>query len=156
MVEHGPLLPLPNSGHAPYGICGRGVIRFGSSGKAPNHRERVGGACEESLKARKVTVAPCRLSLCPRIPRTLRPLRSAAIITLESRTIPTLAGSTACGGRQFLLRLFRSLDRGQELYPFLLPCLWPGPRVRRFSRRPCPPAERPPRASRPFPLPTLP
>jgi predicted nucleic acid-binding protein len=37
-------------------------------------------------------------------------------MTLESRTIATLAGSTACGGREFLLRLPRSLDQGLGLY----------------------------------------
>src|ERR1700747_474727 len=35
---------------------------------------------------------------CSRISRTAWPLRSAAIIILESRIIPTLAGSTAYGG----------------------------------------------------------
>lgn len=44
------------------------------------------------------------------------PLRSAAVMTIESRTIATLAGSTACGGREFLLRLPRSLDQGLGLY----------------------------------------
>jgi Domain of unknown function (DUF4372) len=35
---------------------------------------------------------------CSRISRTVWPLRSAAIIILGSRIIPTLAGSTAYGG----------------------------------------------------------
>ena len=34
---------------------------------------------------------------CSRSPRTVRPLPSAAIMTLASRTIPTPAGSLAIG-----------------------------------------------------------
>ena len=45
-----------------------------------------------------ISISPRPAFTCSRISRTVWPRRSAAMITLESRTIPTPAGSTACGG----------------------------------------------------------
>ncbi len=46
---------------------------------------------------RPISMSPWLARTCSRICRTVRPLRSAAIITLESRITPTLADSTVCG-----------------------------------------------------------
>ena len=46
--------------------------------------------------SQRLSVVPGAV-ICSRICRTVRPLRSAAIITLESRITPTLADPAVCG-----------------------------------------------------------
>ncbi len=45
-----------------------------------------------------IPISPWAVRTCSKIWRTLRPLRSAAMITLESRITPTLADSTVFDG----------------------------------------------------------
>ena len=71
------------------------------------------------------SVSPQVASTCSRICKTLRPLRSAAMIMLESRITPIPAESTACGCGQSRPHLPRNQHPGQVPRWFLLHAFGP-------------------------------